>query len=45
MEAAKRRQEILALLLRRGSPVTGGELAQRFGVTRQVIVQDIALLR
>lgn len=45
MEAAKRRQEILALLLRQGSPITGGELAQRFGVTRQVIVQDIALLR
>jgi transcriptional regulator of NAD metabolism len=26
-------------------PVTGGLLAKRFGVTRQVIVQDLAILR
>ena len=45
MEAKERRNEILQLLRNRTAPVTGGELAQRMGVSRQVIVQDIALLR
>lgn len=33
------------MLRSRTHPLTGGELAQRMGVSRQVIVQDIALLR
>ncbi|MDI3538174.1 MAG: uncharacterized protein PWP12_327 [Bacillota bacterium] len=41
----ERRAALLALLKERRRPVTGAELAQRFGVSRQVIVQDIALLR
>ncbi|HHY45954.1 MAG TPA: transcription repressor NadR [Firmicutes bacterium] len=40
-----RRGEIIALLRREGGPVTGSELASRLGVSRQVVVQDIALLR
>ena len=45
MEARERRSAILQLLRNRTAPVTGGELAARMGVSRQVIVQDIALLR
>lgn len=44
MEQEKRRREILDIL-RRSQPVTGAELAARLGVSRQVVVQDIALLR
>lgn len=40
-----RRAAMLELLRDRQEPVTGNELAQHFGVSRQVIVQDIALLR
>lgn len=40
-----RRERILTLLRQAGGPVTGAELARRLGVSRQVIVQDIALLR
>jgi transcriptional regulator of NAD metabolism len=40
-----RRNEILKLLRDRVSPITGTELADRFGVSRQVIVQDVAVLR
>ena len=40
-----RRAAILKRLRDRHAPVTGNELAQYFGVSRQVIVQDIALLR
>jgi len=43
--ATSRREQILALLRRAPGPVTGSELARRLGVSRQVIVQDIALLR
>jgi transcriptional regulator of NAD metabolism len=45
MEARERRSAILQLLRNRTAPMTGGELAARMGVSRQVIVQDIALLR
>lgn len=44
MEQEKRRGEILNIL-RTSQPVTGAELAVRLGVSRQVVVQDIALLR
>ncbi|HHX51218.1 MAG TPA: transcription repressor NadR [Clostridia bacterium] len=40
-----RREEIVKILREAASPVTGGELANSLGVSRQVIVQDIALLR
>lgn len=41
----ERRAEILAVLKAAESPVSGTALAAKFGVSRQVIVQDIALLR
>lgn len=40
-----RRNELLAKLKESYQAVTGSELAEEFGVSRQVIVQDIALLR
>src|SRR3990172_49533 len=40
-----RRRGILSMLRRSGSPVVGSDLARRLDVSRQVIVQDIALLR
>lgn len=45
LETEKRRAELLALLKDVAEPVTGAELAGRFGVSRQVVVQDIAILR
>ncbi|MGB9886241.1 MAG: transcription repressor NadR [Moorellales bacterium] len=41
----ERRQKILEYLRQAGKPVTGSQLAELMGVSRQVIVQDIALLR
>jgi len=41
----KRREKILELLNSCHEPISGNELAKIFGVTRQVIVQDIAILR
>lgn len=40
-----RRNAILSYLNRQTAPVNGAELARQFGVSRQSIVQDIALLR
>ncbi len=40
-----RRKEIIAYLSTQTEAVSGTDLARRFGVSRQVIVQDIALLR
>lgn len=45
MEGDARRKKILEILYNEGTPVSGTELAGRLGVSRQVIVQDIALLR
>ncbi|MGI6553161.1 MAG: transcription repressor NadR [Bacillota bacterium] len=45
MTPQARREEIVKILQEADSPVTGGELANSLGVSRQVIVQDIALLR
>ena len=44
-EGGKRRDGILSLLEESDIPLSGTELAHRFKVSRQVIVQDIALLR
>ena len=40
-----RRIQILQLLKEQGSPLSGTALAKALGVSRQVIVQDIALIR
>ena len=45
MNGRERRFEILALLEGARDPVAGAEVARRCGVSRQVIVHDIALLR
>lgn len=45
METENRRQKIINLLENEHKPVSGTVLSKLFGVSRQVIVQDIALLR
>lgn len=45
MNVTERRNEILKLLRQAETPVAAKELAARFGVSRQVIVQDMAVIR
>lgn len=45
LDGEQRREEIIRLLAGSRSPVSGTELARRLKVSRQVIVQDVALLR
>ncbi|CCQ92862.1 putative transcription repressor NiaR [[Clostridium] ultunense Esp] len=45
MGAWERRKKILDTLNKNRKPVKGTELSKKFNVSRQVIVQDIALLR
>lgn len=45
MNTKERREAIGRLIAGQGGPVTGAQLAERYGVSRQVIVQDIAVLR
>lgn len=45
MKVAERRKAIVNLLLSAKEPIPGGELAQKFGISRQIIVQDITVLK
>ena len=45
MTAEERRAAILDILTRSDGPVSASVLAGRFGVSRQLIVGDVALLR
>ena len=45
MKAEERRKQIANLLLAENRAVSGGELSERFGVSRQIIVHDISLLK
>ena len=45
MNTGERRREILRILKQTDTPVAARELAGRFGVSRQVIVQDLAVIR
>ncbi|MBE5731216.1 MAG: transcription repressor NadR [Clostridiales bacterium] len=45
MKAEERRKEIVNMLLSATKPISGNELSDRFGVSRQIIVQDISLLK
>ena len=45
MKAQERRKSIINLLLSEDRPVPGGELSEKCGVSRQIIVQDIAVLK
>ncbi|MEY8352718.1 transcription repressor NadR [Lachnospiraceae bacterium 54-53] len=45
MDGRRRRKKIMEILEQEKLPVSGTELARRVGVSRQVVVQDVALLR
>ena len=45
MKGIERRRSIAEALLKSDAPISGSTLAKMFGVSRQVIVQDMALLR
>ena len=45
MKAAERRNAIANFLLAEDNAVSGGELSEKFGVSRQIIVQDITVLK
>ncbi len=45
MRAERRREEILSLIGNTENPIPASVLKERFNVSRQVIVQDIAILR
>ena len=45
MTGEQRRSQILNLLMQQHTPLSGTALASQFHVSRQIIVQDIALMR
>ena len=45
MSGTERRKQILTLMRQSSVPLSGGALGSATGVSRQVVVQDIALLR
>ena len=45
MKSIDRRDEIVKLLINSNKAIKGIDLANKFGVTRQIIVKDIAILR
>lgn len=45
MAGSKRREEIIDCIQNSAAPVSGSALAKEYDVSRQVIVQDIALIR
>ena len=45
MKANDRRKAIVNLLLSSTQAISGGKLSEEFGVSRQIIVQDITLLK
>lgn len=45
MSGTQRRQKILSMMRQSSKPLSGGALGSATGVSRQVVVQDIALLR
>jgi transcriptional regulator of NAD metabolism len=45
VEGSKRREQLVNILTEQVEPISGGELSKLLGVSRQVIVQDITLLR
>lgn len=45
MKAEERRKEMIRILSSSTSPISGGELSKRLGVSRQIIVQDISLIK
>ena len=45
MTTEERRAQLYALLTQAQQPLTGSALARKFGVSRQIIVGDIGILR
>ena len=45
MTGSERRDQIINQIKKSSIPVSGAQLAKEFDVSRQVIVQDIALIR
>ncbi len=45
MKAEDRRKEIVNFLIAEQKAVSGGTLSEKFGVSRQIIVQDISVLK
>lgn len=45
MSNTKRRSDILEVIKNSKKPISGGRLSELFNVSRQIVVQDIALLR
>lgn len=45
MVAAQRREKILQILVKAAEPISASTLAKRLGVSRQIVVGDVALLR
>ena len=45
MKSVERREKILKLILKSDKPVSGTSLAEQTGVSRQIIVNDIAALK
>ena len=45
MKVAERRKAIVNLLLSTKEPISGSSLAREFGISRQIIVQDITVLK
>lgn len=45
MKAAERRKEIIMFLMSQKEAVSGNVLSDKFGVSRQIIVQDISVLK
>ena len=44
MDGDTRRAQMIKLLQEAGEPIPGAKLAKQMGVSRQVLLQDIALL-
>lgn len=45
MKSNERRKNIVNILLSGKEPISGSELSEKYGVSRQIIVRDIAILK
>ena len=45
MKSDERRKSIVNLLLSEKKPISGNELSEKYGVSRQIIVRDISILK
>ena len=45
MKSDERRKSIVNLLLSEKRPISGNELSEKYGVSRQIIVKDISILK